>query len=88
MDHVTSRVNQILADLNTFHKEAKDISSSDSLQVDLGLDSLQIIECLTAIEDTFGITITDNELIEQEEWMQTAGTLIDFIRCKLDHVES
>jgi acyl carrier protein len=48
------------------------LSSTDQLR-DLGLNSMQAIEVLFAIEDAYGISIPDEQL--NDETFATAGTL-------------
>lgn len=81
--NTSETVKQILAKLDCCRKSAAEILPSDQLRYQLGLDSLGIIECLTALEDTFGIQLSDDDLMKQEEWMQTVESLTEFIGSKL-----
>lgn len=48
---------------------------------DLGADSLDLVNVPRALEDEFGISLTDGEV----EFCQTVGTAIDVIRSKLEN---
>jgi acyl carrier protein len=74
---------QILSDLDCCRKSVDEILSSDFLQQDLGVDSLGVVEVLVAIEDIFSVTISDEELLSQEEWMLTVRTLTEFVDTRI-----
>jgi len=48
---------------------------------DLGADSLDLVAVPAALEEEFGIRLTDAEV----EFCQTVGTAIDVIRTKLEN---
>jgi acyl carrier protein len=48
---------------------------------DLGADSLDLVNVPRALEDEFGIRLTDREV----EFCQTVGTAVDLIRSKLEN---
>lgn len=48
---------------------------------DLGADSLDLVQVPAALEDEFGIRLSDAEV----EFCQTVGTAIDLIRTKLEN---
>jgi acyl carrier protein len=83
MQQTEAIVKGILANLDSCQKSPSDIADTDSLQDDLGLDSLGIIELLVALEDACGITISDDDLIAQESWMSRVDALIDFVSSKM-----
>lgn len=47
----------------------------------IGLDSIEILELVAAIETEFDLTIDDGELTETH--FATLGTLVDFVRHRL-----
>ncbi len=48
----------------------------------IGLDSVEVLTLVSAIEETFGLTIDDDEL--EPEQFATIGTIIDFVARRLD----
>jgi acyl carrier protein len=71
---------QIAAKVRTiFHEklgvEESILTSDKSLYNDLGLDSLDLLETLMAIEKEFGIKITD----EDAEKLTTFGAVTDYV---------
>ena len=59
----------------TTKKELPDINESSSLSADLGLNSFELFDIVCAIEDEFGISISDRDLMK----MVTVGDLVNFI---------
>ena len=55
------------------------IKDGDEFMKDLGADSLDAVEIIMATEDTFGITIAD----EDAENMVTVGSLIDYVQARV-----
>ena len=53
-----------------------DVTADKRLREDLGIDSLSLIDVAVATEDTFGITIPDEDL----ERFQDIGDVLDYIR--------
>jgi acyl carrier protein len=58
--------------------------TEDSRLRDLGLDSMQSIELLFAIEDTFGISLPDEDLTDTT--FATAGSLWRAMQRATDHL--
>ena len=52
-----------------------EISESSSLTADLGLNSFELFDIVCAIEDEFGVSMSDRDLMK----IVTVGDLIDFI---------
>lgn len=52
-----------------------EISESSSLTADLGLNSFELFDIVCAIEDEFGVSMSDRDLMK----MVTVGDLIRFI---------
>ncbi len=67
------KVQEIIAEKLSVKKE--DVKNESNIAEDLGADSLDLVEILMALEDTFGISIPD-EAIPQ---IKTIKELVDFI---------
>lgn len=76
-DFVKRLIVKLLRDRISFET----LSTGSSLQ-ELGLDSLAMIELVNEIEESFGISVSDEELLNQEEWMQNVGSIVMFIDAK------
>ena len=63
---------QLRIDINT-------LSPDTNIIEDLGADSLDVVEMLMAIEENFGITVSDEEAIT----LKTISDVADFIERKL-----
>lgn len=55
--------------------EENEVTLEASFQDDLGADSLDLYELVMAIEDTFGVTIPNEELVN----IKTVKDAVDFI---------
>ena len=56
----------------------EDVVPKASFVDDLGADSLDLVELIMEMEETFGLTIADNEL----EKIRTIKDVIDFLKSK------
>ena len=56
------------------------ITSGATFEQDLEVDSLGVVELLMALEDTFGVTIPD----EEAEGIGTVGQAVDVVMQKLE----
>ena len=74
-------VKQLLAQVSQGKVHPSDLDINDPLQ-EIGIDSLSMIQLMVELEKTFRISISDEDIILQEEWAQTAGSLIKFISSK------
>ncbi len=59
--------------------DAATITPETSIIEDLGADSLDIVEMLMAVEEKFGITVSDEEAMQ----LRTIRDVADFIEKKL-----
>ena len=75
---MNKRIKQIIAD--QLGKSIDDIRGNMLIKDDLGADSLDMVEFLIAIEDEFGVKISDDEA----ENLKTVDEAIKYIE---DHVE-
>jgi len=72
-DEIRSKVVETIA--KSFKIEPDQVSDDKSFQDDLGADSLEIVELVMALEEEFGIEISD----EEAEKIRTVGDAIKFI---------
>ena len=72
-DELLERLRMIIAEQMEIDQSL--ITESTSLTDDLGADSLDLLQIVTAFEDDFAISIPD----EQFEYMQTVGDALDRI---------
>jgi acyl carrier protein len=84
MDKVESVIKRRIADFSLKGINESDIDMSDSLIVDLNLDSLAMLELLISLEQDLGIVVTDEDLMDHENWMETVGSLIGFFKSKMN----
>lgn len=77
-DEIQTRAMDVL---KLFDKvEAEKVSSKSHFVTDLGLDSLDVVEIVMALEDEFGIEISD----EEAEKVFTVEDAVEFISKALD----
>jgi acyl carrier protein len=74
MPGVEDRVKQIIVD--QLGVDAADVSAASSFVDDLGADSLDRVELIMALEETFGIEIPD----EDAEKIVTVQNAVDYIQ--------
>ena len=73
MDNIEQQVKKVVAEKHSINEA--DIKNESAFISDLGADSLDTVELVMALEDTFGIEIPD----DQQEKIQTVQDAIDFI---------
>lgn len=73
MDNIEQQVKKVVAEQLGINEA--DIKNESAFISDLGADSLDTVELVMALEDTFGIEIPD----DQQEKIQTVQDAIDFI---------
>lgn len=61
-DNADDVLNEVIQLLNQFISENTEISASDHLMRDLGLDSVKVMELMMELEDHFDISIPLNSL--------------------------
>ncbi len=74
MDNIEQQVKKVVAEQLSINEA--DIKNESAFIADLGADSLDTVELVMALEDTFGIEIPD----EQQEKIQTVQDAINFIQ--------
>ena len=73
MDNIEQQVKKVVAEQLSINEA--DIKNESAFISDLGAASLDTVELVMALEDTFGIEIPD----DQQEKIQTVQDAIDFI---------
>ena len=56
-------------------KEAGEITPDTNIMEDLNADSLDVVELLMAIEETFGVTVPDEDV----QSLKTVGDILDYV---------
>ena len=77
MDELEQKVKKVIAE--QLGKNERDIKNEASFIEDLGADSLDTVELVMALEDTFKVQIPD----EQQENLRTVQQAIDFIKANV-----
>ena len=70
------RIKGIIVDILAVEEDK--ITPAASFREDLGADSLDLVQILVAVEDTFGIEIPD----EDTEKFQSLGDFVDYIKSR------
>jgi acyl carrier protein len=81
MQHL-QEVTNILADVLSLGERKNSLTADSGLLGNIPeLDSMAVVNVITALEDHFGITVDDDEISAQT--FETVGTLTDFVEQKL-----
>jgi len=70
---IQAKVTTLLA--NQLSKEEDKIKQTDRIIEDLGADSLDIVTMLMTLEDTYGITIPDDDAMQ----LKTVADLVEYL---------
>lgn len=73
LEEIQGKVGDIIA--KSFKLDPAAVTLEKSFQDDLGADSLEIVELVMALEEEFGIEISD----EEAEKIKTVGNAVEFI---------
>lgn len=74
---MTEKIISLLA--KQFRIDASTITEDTNIVEDLGADSLEVVDMLMAIEENFGITVSDEEALT----LKTVKDVADFIERKI-----
>ncbi|HEY0060985.1 MAG TPA: acyl carrier protein [Telluria sp.] len=75
-------VKQILIDVLALGEQGKSLTAQSTLLGSIPeLDSMAVVNLITALEDHFGITVEDDEI--GAATFETLGSLADFVAAKL-----
>ncbi|MGG4554127.1 acyl carrier protein [Paenibacillus sp. FSL W8-0186] len=82
MNHVQDIESQVKAILfNLFSNSNPDDITNQTDLYDIGLDSLNAIQLIVQLEDAFGISIDDDELLYEN--FNTIPKIVDIVKSKL-----
>ena len=74
---MTEKIIELLA--KQFRIDASTINEETNIVEDLGADSLEIVDMLMALEENFGITVSDEEALT----LKTVKDVAEFIERKI-----
>ena len=77
-DEILAKVKEVIVD--QLSADEDDVTPDASFFDDLGADSLDIVELVMALEDTFNISIPD----EDAESIKTVGDAVDYIAANME----
>lgn len=77
-DEILVKVKEVIVD--QLSVEEDDVTPDASFFDDLGADSLDIVELVMALEDSFGISIPD----EDAESIKTVGDAVEYIAANME----
>ena len=77
-DKIRSRIEGVLSDLELLEGKGQLDEKTGLLGKGIGLDSIEIIQLVAALEEEFELTIDDNDLLPDH--FQTLGDLINFLQ--------
>lgn len=77
-DKIRSRIEGVLSDLELLEGKGQLDENTGLLGKGIGLDSIEIIQLVAALEEEFELTIDDNDLLPDH--FQTLGDLINFLQ--------
>ncbi|MBQ8130874.1 MAG: acyl carrier protein [Bacilli bacterium] len=83
-DRISEKVINIITEQLSFTPIDKNIESCDLVE-DLGADSLDIVELITAMEEEFGIDITEEDL--RVHPVISVGSVIELVKVKLPQTD-
>lgn len=66
--------------IKQLRKNPADVKMESRIKEDLGADSLDVVEILMTVEDSFGITVDDEEI----KTVKTVGDLIKMVDALAD----
>ena len=70
---VFEKIREVLS--TQFEVDPEKITRETDVMVDLGADSLDLVELIMSLEDEYGVTVTDESVYENK----TVGEIADYI---------
>ncbi len=77
---IIAAVNEVFID--SFEIAAENIKPESQIFVDLGLDSLDVVDLVAAIQKRFSVTVRDDERVRSIRTMQDLYTYLIMIRAE------
>ena len=78
---ILTRLRALLAERLGFAADGELVEATGLLGQGIGLDSVEVLQLVSAIEEAWGITIADDEL--KREHFATLGTVVTFVQERL-----
>jgi len=75
---IFDRIKEILAEQLDIDPET--ITDDTDIMVDLGADSLDLVELIMTLEEEYGVNATDESVYE----LKTVGAVVDYIETLVD----
>jgi len=77
-EEIFAKVKEVIVDQLTVEED--DVTLEAAFIDDLGADSLDIVELVMALEDSFGVSIPD----EEAETIKTVGDAVEYIAANME----
>ncbi|PIE51589.1 acyl carrier protein [Candidatus Fermentibacteria bacterium] len=71
-----NRISEII--VSRLNVKAEEVTATANLKDDLGADSLDMVDLMMDLEDTFNLKISD----EEGNNLQTVGSVVEFLKSK------
>ena len=75
--NILSRIESVLFGLELLEEKGRLEENTGLLGKGIGLDSIEIVQLVAALEEEFGLTIDDDDLLP--DYFETLGSLITFL---------
>ncbi len=79
-ERIEDQLKQMLVDRMILKMKPEDIDENKSLADDYGVDSVCILEIVVGIEETFGVTVDDQDFAIEN--FRTLAAIADYVRQK------